>query len=583
MIKPSSTQTPSSYSAIGKPTPSAHSNRTDGPNVYGPGCVPCEGQPGKDPNSFCGYTIHDNSYEHTPQTCVHRNFEFTVQNVTIAPDGVSRYGLVINGQVPGPKVEANWGDWISITLHNTLQHNGTSLHMHGLRQFETNEMDGVPSITQCPVAPGDSLTYTFRADNYGTSWYHSHFALQTYEGFFGPVVIHGPTALTYDYEETITLSDWSHTPVDQMIDAAQHVGPFPANGPRTLDTGLINGVNIWGADGSANQIGDRFVLNVKPNKKYLLRIISSSIQATWKLQIDGHKFKVIAADFVPIIPYETTVLNVNIGQRYDIVFETDQTPGNYWMRSDNQETCGSIRQGKDIKAIVHYQGTDLVKPSSTPYAYFEQCVDESLADLVPIVPFSVGAAADRVNERIFIAPYAPVNPNVFRWTLSDAFFQTEWSNPSLGGIISTGEVPYTGNLVIEAPKLGEWIYIIIDSVLPVPHPIHLHGHDFFIVAQGPGLYNSDIPLNLNNPPRRDVALMPGSGHLVIAYLADNPGVWLLHCHLGWHNAMGFALQIVEGLDDINDTIADPGQFDRTCRNWKAHASPLGIVAHDAGV
>jgi FtsP/CotA-like multicopper oxidase with cupredoxin domain len=324
-------------------------------------------------------------------------------------------------------------------------------------------------------------------------------------------------------------------------------------------------------------------LNVKPNKKYLLRIISSSIQATWKFQIDGHRFKVIAADFVPINPYETTVLNVNIGQRYDIVFETDQTPGNYWMRSDNQETCGSIRQGKDIKAIVHYEGTDLVKPSSTPYAYFEQCVDESLADLVPIVPFSVGAAADRVNERIFIAPYAPVNPNVFRWTLSDAFFQTEWSNPSLGGIISTGEVPYTGNLVIEAPKLGEWIYIIIDSVLPVPHPIHLHGHDFFIVAQGPGLYNSDIPLNLNNPPRRDVALMPGSGHLVIAYLADNPGVWLLHCHLGWHNAMGFALQIVEGLDDINDTIADPGQFDRTCRNWKAHASPLGIVAHDAGV
>ena len=65
-----------------------------------------------------------------------------------------------------------------VHLYNGLLNNGTSLHFHGLRQNYTNPNDGVVSITQCPLAPGESITYTWRATQYGTSWYHSHFALQ---------------------------------------------------------------------------------------------------------------------------------------------------------------------------------------------------------------------------------------------------------------------------------------------------------------------------------------------------------------------------------------------------------------------
>ena len=65
-----------------------------------------------------------------------------------------------------------------VHLYNGLSNNGTSLHFHGLRQNYTNPNDGVASITQCPLAPGESITYTWRATQYGTSWYHSHFALQ---------------------------------------------------------------------------------------------------------------------------------------------------------------------------------------------------------------------------------------------------------------------------------------------------------------------------------------------------------------------------------------------------------------------
>lgn len=562
-----------------KSSSSAVSTHTGLPKPYGDKCVPCEGQPGSDPNTFCGFTVHDNSYENTPITCVHRTYDFTISNITVSPDGFERYGLVVNGQLPGPKVEANWGDWISITVHNQMENNGTTIHMHGLRQYYTNEADGVPSITQCPIAPGDSYTYTFRADNYGSSWYHSHFSLQTYEGVFGPVVIHGPTSAPYDVEESIVLSDWNHIAVDEMFDAAQFVGPPPTNGPRTLDTGLINGKNVWGV-GSA-QTGERYVLNVKPNTKYLLRVVSSSIQATWKFSVDGHKFKVIANDFVPITPYETEVVSINIGQRYDLILETNQAAGNYWMRSTNQASCSDITNG-DVTAIVRYEGAAETDPTSVGYTTTDDCLDEPMASLVPIVPFTVGAATETVNERVFIQPYNnSVVQNVYRWTLSDAFFQVEWGTPSLGGIVEDGEVPYTGNLVVEAPKLEEWVYLIIDSLIPVPHPIHLHGHDFFVLAQGPGLYDSSVTLNLVNPPRRDVAMM--SGHLVIAFKTDNPGVWLLHCHIGWHNAMGFALQIVENLENIAGTVQRKGAMDDVCAKWDAYANADDIKVIDSGV
>lgn len=71
-------------------------------------CVPCKGQPGDNPDEWCGYTIHDNWYEVMPITCKTREYFFTVENKTIAPDGISRIGLIVNGQMPGPKIEANW-------------------------------------------------------------------------------------------------------------------------------------------------------------------------------------------------------------------------------------------------------------------------------------------------------------------------------------------------------------------------------------------------------------------------------------------------------------------------------------------
>jgi hypothetical protein len=135
---------------------------------------------------------HTNFYKDIPNTGVTRHYDFTITEQTIAPDGVQRTGMVVNGAFPGPTIEANWGDWIEVTVTNSLANEGTALHWHGLLQQATPWFDGVPSVQQCPIAPGSTFTYKFRADLYGTSFWHSHYSAQYTDGIFGAMIIYGP-------------------------------------------------------------------------------------------------------------------------------------------------------------------------------------------------------------------------------------------------------------------------------------------------------------------------------------------------------------------------------------------------------
>jgi FtsP/CotA-like multicopper oxidase with cupredoxin domain len=242
--------------------------------------------------------------------------------------------MVVNGGMPGPLIEANWGDTVVVKVTNNLSSpNGTSIHFHGVRQLNNAMNDGVPSITQCPIAPGSSMTYTWIAEQYGTSWWHSHFALQTWEGVFGPMIIHGPSTTGYDEDlGTLIVQDWTHRTVDSMYELAENATANPAGppgatfgGPQTMDTGLLNGKNIWippttnstnstSSTNSTAPSGSRTEFKgMVPGLKYRLRIINAAIQSTYKVYIDNHSFQVIQTDFVPIVPYTTSILNINIG------------------------------------------------------------------------------------------------------------------------------------------------------------------------------------------------------------------------------------------------------------------------------
>ncbi|KAJ9309980.1 CAZyme family AA1 [Paecilomyces variotii] len=492
-----------------------------------------------------------------------------------APDGYSRTALTVNGSIPGPTIEADWGDTVVVHVTNSLTEskNGTSIHFHGIRQNYTNQNDGVVAITQCPTAPGDSITYTWRATQYGSTWYHSHFDLQAWEGVFGGIIINGPASSNYDEDKGILiLNDWSHQTVDELYPTAQ------SSGPPTLDNALINGTNVYGDDGDSDQTGYRFNTSFTAGTSYRFRLVNAAIDTHFKFSIDNHTLTVIAADLVPIEPYNTTVLDIAIGQRYDVIVTADQSDvaDNFWMRAIPQEACSDNDSTDNIKGIVYY-GDSPSTPTTTGYSYTDSCDDEDLSNLVPVVSKDVSTGTWQDLEDVTVGTNSE---SLFRWYLNETTFQVEWNDPTLLKLYNNITNFTTSSGVIKLPDANEWAYIVIQTTLAVPHPIHLHGHDFFILAQGTGTYNSSDLGSLTNPPRRDTAMLPSSGYLVLAFKTDNPGAWLMHCHIGWHTEEGFALQFIERYSEISGLI-DYDTLDTTCAAWKSYESENDVEQDDS--
>ncbi|CZR69397.1 related to laccase precursor [Phialocephala subalpina] len=513
------------------------------------------------------YDLSTDYYTESPDTGVTREYYFELVNTTAALDGVSRNVLLVNGTFPGPTIYADWGDTVVLHLTNGLSNNGTGLHFHGIRQNYTNQMDGVPSITQCPTAPGESITYTWKATQYGHTWYHSHFALQAWEGVLGGIIINGPATANYDNDMGIMfLNDWTHATADQVYLSAE------SSGPPTLDNGLLNGTNVYG------DLGSRFNMTFTEGESHRIRLVNGAIDTHFKFMIDDHNLTVIAMDLVPIVPYTTTVLSIGMGQRYDVIVNATETAGNYWMRAIPQIACSDNDNADNIKGIVKYDSSDSTEPTTSAYTYTDSCDDEDVSDLVPYL--SKDASTDSVEDDFAVT--VGKSNNVFKWYMAATTFVAEWADPTLLQVLEDSTNFTTSSHVIELDTADEWVYFIIETTQSVPHPIHLHGHDFFILAQGSGTYSSSVSLSLINPPRRDVAMLPASGYLVIAFQTDNPGAWLMHCHIGWHTSEGFALQLVERYSEIAATT-DYDTLNSTCAAWTSYATDNDIVADDSGV
>lgn len=397
----------------------AHPGCLNGPNSRG-----CWG------NGFSINTDYEKSWPNTGRVI---QYELEVKNATLSPDGTPKQMLVVNGQYPGPLIEANWGDILELTVKNSLDCNGTSMHWHGFRQLDSNPQDGVNGITECPIAPGDSKTYRFQATQYGTTWYHSHFSAQYGDGVNGPVVIHGPAAADYDVDlGHVQVAEFYNLTICQEDWFAERFGP------PTASNYLINGQNVK-PDGSA---GSRATFKFVPGKKHLLRLINTSVDNHFKFTVDGHTMTVISTDFVPINPYTTNILNINIGQRYEVVIEANQPTANYWARAIIQTSCGKNQNSGlgNANAVVQYAGAGSVLPTSTYANYTDACEDEPATSLVPVVAksvdstgFAAQASALPVNiERVNLTS----NDTVFRWTLNGMSQDIDWANPTIAQVCS---------------------------------------------------------------------------------------------------------------------------------------------------
>lgn len=477
-----------------------------------------------------GYDIETDFDRDWPSTGKTVSYDFTITNTTISPDGFERQGFAINGQFPGPTIYADWGDQISVTFHNELQDNGTNIHWHGLRLWHANSQDGVPGVTECPIAPEGSKTYTFTATQYGTSWYHSHFSAQYGDGVWGPIVVNGPASANYDIDlGPFPMQDWYYPGIYVTSSRAQHQNAIAP----TADNGLINGTMVSPSGGAYSRT------TLSAGKKHRLRLLNTGVDNHFQFSLDGHTLTVIAADFVPIVPYNATWIFIAIGQRYDVIIDANQTPGSYWFRAEAQDDagCGTNFQNGNIRAIFSYEGHETETPSSSATAYSKRCTDET--NIVPywnsyiprgLLPPTMGLLETNIvqqtdDDRTSITVYWPVN---------DVPLQVDWSSPTLQSIRNgqTGSWPERAG-IIELPTEDVWTYWVMTEAagspftVNIPHPIHLHGHDFYVLGWGNTAWqDSNInELNYDNPPRRDTTMLPTNGWVAIAFHTNNPGAW----------------------------------------------------------
>lgn len=359
---------------------------------------------------------------------------------------------------------------------------------------------------------------------------------------------------------------------------------------------LLNGHNTK-PDLSA---GQHTLWSVKAGKKHLFRLINSASQNMYSVHFDNHKMTVISADYVPIVPYVTDWLNIGIGQRYTVIVEMDQPVSGYFLRAVTQTGCPSGCQNNGLgsaNGIFLYEGAQPYLPTSTAggktAADFNFCLDEPLASLVPFQEKAAGTV-DQFSATVSTLPAGNVaqvatsdDGTVFRWFLNNGAINVNYTQPTLQTLAQGGDSSLISNPIV-LNNAGKWYYFIIQNQFFASHPMHIHGHDMSVLGQGTVSWNPSLTntLNFANPMRRDTAMLTGSsgpgappGYTVIGFESDNPGAWLMHCHIVWHADGGLALQWVERPSEISG-YANTQSFQDECSSlntWQ-NAGPGRIHA-----
>lgn len=168
-------------------------------------------------------------------------------------------------------------------------------------------------------------------------------------------------------------------------------------------------------------------------------------------------------------------------------------------------------------------------PTTTGYTVdSNDCADQPAESLVPYVPLNASTTFGVSND---LDVSIGTVDGWIRWAIGETSFQVYWDDPTVLQIFDNVTTFNESQVVIDLPTADEWTYLLIENSNAVTHPIHLHGHDFYVLGADDSSYSSSDASTLNyvNPPRRDVAMLPPNGWLAIAFQADNPGIWLMHC------------------------------------------------------
>ncbi|OZB87996.1 MAG: hypothetical protein B7X41_10460, partial [Microbacterium sp. 14-71-5] len=408
-----------------------------------------------------------------------------------------------NDTVPGPTIRLTAGDVVRATVVNRLPEPLT-VHWHGIAL--RNDMDGVPDVTQAPIAPGGTFTYEFTAATAGTYFYHSHVGTQLDRGLYGPLVVDDRAPASADPDVPLLLDDWldgTGTTPDEAFKGLRSMGGSGSGSSMAgMDMGSMPGMDM-GSSGTDpnNPLGTdtadltypAYLVNgrtpdapavypVAAGQQVRLRLINAAAATPFRVAFGAGQMTVVATDGYPVTPVQTDSLLIGMGERYDVLVTAPAT---------GTAALVAAAEGKSGQAMAVLRTGDGPLPSADvrptglqaaplPYSSLRATPAVALPDAKPDVSYTVGLTGDMMS---------------YNWGLN---------------------VPKSRGATLPV-KQGQRVRLVLKNDTTMWHPMHLHGHTAQLLTDsGPG-------------PRKDTVVVPPKSTVTLEFVADNPGQWLLHC------------------------------------------------------
>jgi FtsP/CotA-like multicopper oxidase with cupredoxin domain len=406
-----------------------------------------------------------------------------------------------DGIVPGPLLRIRRGQELHVRLINQLPEE-TTVHWHGLRL--PNAMDGVPHLTQAPIPAGGTFDYRFKVPDAGTFWYHPHLyaSEQLDRGLSGVLIVEEPGPVEADRDVVLVLDDWRLKP-DGSNDEASFRSFHDAAHAGRIGTHLT--INAQPA----------LDLPVKANERLRLRIVNAANARVMPLRFDRHRVTVMAIDGQPAEPFEAREGRVALGpgNRVDLFVDCALEPG-----ASAAILLQDLRAEVPLGRFVYDAGpparlAPLPDPKPLPPNPLPARMDFRNAHRLD-VPIEGGAMSQMMMEAMRAGREIPghgIDPRARLWTLA--------------GKASSG---HHGPALFSV-KRGRTVMLAFQNRTAFPHGMHVHGHAFRL------LDNMDDGWK---PYWLDTVMTGPRETARIAFVADNPGKWMIHCHMLEHHDTG---------------------------------------------
>ncbi|MBX3610498.1 MAG: multicopper oxidase family protein [Hydrogenophaga sp.] len=411
-----------------------------------------------------------------------------------------------DAQLPGPVMRFKRGEWVDVDLHNRLPE-ATTVHWHGIRL--PNAMDGVPHLTQPPVASGERFHYRFRLPDAGTYWYHPHLgtAEQLERGLAGALVVDDDSPPPVDDDLVWLLDDW-------RLDAQ---GRIAEDFYRFHDVA------------HAGRLGQRITVNgrvdtelpLRVGQRVRLRLINAANARIFALQPEaGVDAWLIGRDGMPTpaaLVWDAPLL-LGPGMRADVVIDARQA-GRFAIQQLGGREAGAL-----ATVVVSGSGQAAARAAPEPSGFEPPPAPDLASAAVHTLRLGGGARsrdgwpedseADRqARQQRRQAGAKEADP---AWTIN--------------GVAHTGD-HHAHHAPAFGVTQGQSVRLIFENPTAWWHPLHLHGHHMRVLAR------NGTPLADATAWRDTVLLSPGD-RVEVAFVADNPGRWLIHCHVLEHHAGG---------------------------------------------